>query len=138
MRPSLWAGGCACGRIRYTVTGSPAAMLDCQCRQCQRETGTGHASHLAFVDSHWQVEGEATLYDQTGDTGMVKRRAFCPVCGAPLYMTFPAIPNILVLRAGSLDEPDRYRPTYATWAAAAQPWDHLPPGLVRYERMPAP
>ncbi|RYE59425.1 MAG: aldehyde-activating protein, partial [Rhizobiaceae bacterium] len=36
-----FTGGCTCGAVRYTVTGEPVAMVDCQCRQCQRESGTG-------------------------------------------------------------------------------------------------
>lgn len=36
-----YAGGCACGDIRYEMAGDPVAMLNCQCRQCQRDSGTG-------------------------------------------------------------------------------------------------
>lgn len=32
----MYTGGCACGAIRYEITGEPAVMVDCQCRQCQR------------------------------------------------------------------------------------------------------
>lgn len=133
-----WTGGCACGRLSYRVSGEPVAMLDCQCRQCQRESGTGHASHITFVGSAVELTGDASLYDQTGDGGMLKRRAFCPNCGAPVYMTFPAAPEVFVLRAASLDAPERYKPGFVTWTAAGQDWDHLPPGLTRFERMPTP
>jgi hypothetical protein len=44
-----YTGGCACGAIRYEIAGEPAVMVDCQCRQCQRDSGTGHQSHLTFV-----------------------------------------------------------------------------------------
>jgi hypothetical protein len=37
-----YTGGCACGAIRYEINGEPVVMLDCQCRQCQRDSGTGH------------------------------------------------------------------------------------------------
>ena len=44
-----YTGGCACGAIRYEVSAEPAMMNDCQCRQCQRDSGTGHGAHLTFV-----------------------------------------------------------------------------------------
>ncbi len=55
-----FTGGCACGAIRYDVSGEPVAMVDCQCRQCQRESGTGHASHLVFEGAVVGLGGEPT------------------------------------------------------------------------------
>jgi hypothetical protein len=31
-----YAGGCACGAIRYEIAAEPMAANDCQCRDCQR------------------------------------------------------------------------------------------------------
>jgi hypothetical protein len=41
-----YSGGCACGAIRYEISGEPMVMSDCQCRDCQRKSGTGHGSYL--------------------------------------------------------------------------------------------
>ena len=57
---NTYTGGCACGAIRYEISAEPIVMLDCQCRQCQRESGTGHASHLTFLRNSVKVEGEAS------------------------------------------------------------------------------
>jgi len=131
-----YTGGCACGAIRYEISAEPVAMNDCQCRQCQRESGTGHGSHLTFLRSAVNVQGEATHWDLVGDNGTVKRRAFCPTCGSPIYMTFPDIPDYFVVRAGSLDDPGRYKPQMVVWSAAGQAWDHLDPDLPKFDRMP--
>ena len=40
-----YTGGCACGAIRYSIASEPFFSNDCQCRDCQRESGTGHGSH---------------------------------------------------------------------------------------------
>jgi hypothetical protein len=134
----VYTGGCACGRLRYRVAGEPVAMLDCQCRQCQRESGTGHQSHLVFQAAQVERTGDATEWDLTGDGGTVKRRAFCPVCGSPVSMTFPFMPDIFIIRAASLDDPALYTPTMITWTAAAQPWDARHPGMVAFSGMPTP
>ena len=39
-----YTGGCACGAIRYEIPSEPLVMTDCQCRDCQQRSGTGHGS----------------------------------------------------------------------------------------------
>jgi hypothetical protein len=133
----VFAGGCACGAIRYEIAAEPVGMLDCQCRDCQRESGTGHASHLTFARGDARVQGEATHWDMVGEQGTTKRRAFCPACGSPVYMTFPQMPDLIVVRAASLDDPSLYAPQMVLWTASAQPWDHVDPDLPAFDRMPS-
>lgn len=133
-----YTGGCACGALRYEISGEPIFSNDCQCRDCQRESGTGHGSHLTFARSGVSVTGEATHWDMVADSGNVKTRAFCPVCGSPVYMTFAAMPDIFTIRAASLDDPRRYRPQIVSYAMRGYAWDRLDPDLPKFERMPPP
>ena len=134
----LFTGGCACGALRYEIAAEPIAMNDCQCRDCQRESGTGHASALTFPRSHAKIEGDATQWSAVGEQGMIKTRAFCPTCGSPVYMTFPAMPDFVVVRAASLDDPSLYAPHMIFWTTSAQPWDHVDPALPAFAKMPPP
>jgi len=131
-----YVGGCACGAVRYSVSGEPVAMNDCQCRQCQRDSGTGHASYLTFAGAEVTLSGTPSSWDMVGDGGTVKRRAFCAICGTAVYMSFPAMPDVFVIRAGSLDDPGRYRPQMVFWTAEGQAWDVIDPAAVQFERMP--
>jgi len=131
-----YTGGCACGAIRYEIDGEPVFCNDCQCRDCQRESGTGHGSHLSFARSDVKVSGEAGRWDMTADSGNVKTRYFCKTCGAPVYMTFAAMPDLFTIRAASLDDPGRYRPQVVTYAARGHAWDYLDPDLPKFDRMP--
>jgi hypothetical protein len=131
-----YAGGCACGAIRYEISTEPVVMVDCQCRQCQHLTGAGHGSYLTFSGAARKVEGEPKTWEVAGDGGTVKSCAFCATCGSPLFITFPAMPDIVAVRAGSLDDPSRYKPQIVTWHAAAHAWDHLDPALPKFEKMP--
>jgi hypothetical protein len=54
----------------------------------------------------------------------------------PVYLTFAAMPGIFTIRAASLDEPARYKPQVVTYAARGHEWDHLDPGLTKFETMP--
>ena len=49
MSEQAYTGGCACGAIRYDIAGEPVFMNHCQCRDCQRKSGTGHGSYLTFA-----------------------------------------------------------------------------------------
>ena len=131
-----YTGGCACGAIRYEISAEPVVMNDCQCRQCQRESGTGHGSHLTFPLAGAKIQGEAKHWDLVGDNGTVKTRAFCPTCGSPVYMTFPGISDFFVVRAGSLDDPSRYKPQMVFWGASGNAWDHTDPALPKFDKMP--
>jgi len=131
-----YSGGCACGAIRYQVDGDPAVMNDCRCRQCQRESGTGHGSHLTFVGVRVTVTGEAAHWDTVGEGGTRKRRGFCPTCGNPVYLSFHDMPDVFVAAAASLDDPSRYGPQQTLWSSAGQAWDRPDPAMPSFDKMP--
>ena len=132
-----YTGGCACGAVRYEIRAEPIVMIDCQCRHCQQQSGTGHSSYLTFK-AEAAVTGSATEWHQTGDGGTRKAPAFCPTCGSPVYLTFPDVPGIIAVRAGSLDDPSRYKPRMVSWASAGQAWDHLDPDIPKFDKLPPP
>ena len=53
-------------------------------------------------------------------------------------MLFPAMPDLILIRAGTLDEPERCRPQTVFWTETAQEWDRPHPALTRFARMPPP
>ena len=80
-----YTGGCACGAVRYAIAAEPIFSNDCQCRDCQRRSGTGHGSYLTFASrADVNLTGEAARWDVAGDSGTVKSHSFCPGCGAPV------------------------------------------------------
>lgn len=131
-----YTGGCACGAIRYEISGEPIVQNHCQCRDCQHKSGTGHGSYLTFPRGGVRHSGQATLWNLAGDSGNTKTRAFCPACGSPVYMTFAAMPDIFTVHAASLDDPARFQPQLVTYAVRAHAWDQLDPALPKFDRMP--
>ena len=134
----VYAGGCACGAIRYEISGEPLLENHCQCRDCQRKSGTGHGSYLTFPRAGVALQGKATHWDLMGDSGNVKTRAFCPVCGSPVYMTFAAGPDVFTVHAASLDDPGLFKPQVVTYGVRGHAWDHIDPALPKFDRMPPP
>ena len=132
-----YTGGCACGAIRYEISGEPMVMNHCQCRDCQGKSGTGHGSYLTFADKRRvKLEGEAKHSDIVADSGNVKMHAFCPACGSPVYLTFAAMPDLFTVHAASLDDPSRFKPQMVTYRVRGYGWDHLDSALPKFDKMP--
>ena len=133
-----YTGGCACGAIRYEISAEPIFSNDCQCRDCQRKSGTGHGSYLTFPDkAAVKLTGKATHWDLAGDSGKMKTRAFCPTCGSPVYLTSAAMPDFFTIHAASLDDPGRYQPRMVFYTVSGHAWDKLDPALPKFDRLPS-
>lgn len=132
-----FAGGCACGAVRFETPEAPVFQNHCQCRDCQRRSGTGHGSYLTFAArSRMKVTGTVSRWEVAGDSGHLKSHAFCPVCGTQVYLTFAAMPDFIAVPATSLDDPSRFEPQVLTFSARALPWDRMDPALRAFEGMP--
>lgn len=132
-----YSGQCACGAVRIRATGDPVAELHCQCRHCQLRSGTGHSSYMVFdAPRAVTIDGETRSWSITADSGKEKRQAFCPDCGTPTHITFPANPGIIAISPSLLDSPDRFAPAFVTYASRALPWDDLDPALTKFDKLP--
>jgi len=126
---TTYTGGCACGAVRYETKGETQAAFHCQCRQCQRATGTGHASLFIVPVGDVSITGDLSFYEQTADDGSTVSRGFCPVCGSPVLGKTSGHPDILLIHAASLDDPAVFKPQKVVWTSAKQPWDFIDPEL---------
>ena len=132
-----FTGGCACGAVRFETARTPVFQNHCQCRDCQKRSGTGHGSYLTFPGrSDMRITGSASHWEVAGDSGNLKSHAFCPVCGTQVYLSFAAMPDFIAVPASSLDDPSRFKPQVLTYRVGALPWDCIDPLLQAFERMP--
>jgi hypothetical protein len=132
-----YIGGCACGAIRYETSDEPIFENHCQCRDCQRRSGTGHGSYLTFAQrADVTITGEAQTWRVAGDSGNEKIHAFCPTCGTPVYLGFVAMPDLIAIHATSLDDPSQFQPHALTYSIGGHAWDTIDPSLQTFERMP--
>jgi hypothetical protein len=134
---NLYTGGCACRAIRYEARSEPIVENHCQCRDCQKRSGTGHGSYLTFPQrADVRITGEATNWHVAGDSRNEKIHTFCPTCGSPVYLTFVAMPDLIAVHAASLDDPSRFKPRMVTYNVRAYAWDAIDPSLQIFEKMP--
>ena len=65
----LRKGQCICGAARYSVTQPSKVSYLCQCRQCQRATGTGPAALFMVEAAALSITGELREFGQLADSG---------------------------------------------------------------------
>ena len=133
---AMFTGGCLCGAVRYECTGEAAMAGHCHCLDCRRTSGSGHSSHLATPSATVTITGQVAEYAAPADSGNVVTRAFCPVCGAPVYSTNAGMPGLTFLRASSLDDPEVFQPQMVVYASRAPSWDHMDGSLPSFAIMP--
>jgi len=116
------AGGCLCGDVRFVATGRPYRVGLCHCLDCRKHHGAlFHASAIFPAEA-------VTIHGETRDYA---GRHFCPRCGSSV---FARTGDEIEVSVGSLDEIDRFRPTYELWTVRRESWLPPFPGLKGYER----
>lgn len=125
------SGRCSCGAISYVCDEEPGFSVMCQCRQCQRITGTGHSAQFALSANKTTISGSVQTYTLTSDSGNEVLSAFCGTCGNPIYKTTSMMPDKLLFHAATLDAPEQYQPQMLVHRESAQPWDCVHPDVER-------
>lgn len=135
---SAFAGGCACGRIRYECSEQPIVQLICHCRDCQRASGSAFAAVIAVPSDRLKFSGSKLKYHSLkADSGRTMRRGFCSECGSPISIRRPETPLIEFLQAASLDDPSKFHPTCEVWVSSADPWHPIHSATRKFDQNPA-
>jgi hypothetical protein len=130
------AGGCLCGKVRYSASGDPAFVGVCHCADCQKFTGSAFAIIVGVPKPALKLEGNLGRYTKAGDSGKSIHRTFCPECGSSIADEADALPDMVMLSAGTLDDPGWVKPAMQIFCDSAQPWVHLGGEMQRFPRMP--
>lgn len=60
-------------------------------------------------------------------------RRFCPECGTQVTSESEARPNLIIVRAGTLDDPELARSSGVIWTKTAPSWAYVDPDVPRFE-----
>lgn len=131
-------GGCLCGAVRYECTTVPIITRVCWCRLCQYLGAGSGTVNVCFNTDSCTIRGVTTDYANTADSGNIMHRRFCSTCGTPMFSSAEVRPQLLFVRAGTLDDPEVAKPAMTIWTAAAPSWACIAVDLPRIERQPPP
>jgi hypothetical protein len=131
-----FAGACLCGAVRYECSAEPVFAGHCHCRDCQKASGSPFTAVMAVLAAAVKITGNVKYYDSKAESGRTFSRGFCPECGARLFGKSSGLPDLMMISAGSLDDPSWFRPSMDFYVSSAQPWDHMNPALPKFPKLP--
>jgi len=121
-------GGCRCRRVRYEARTPGLRSVVCACSDCQRSSGSFVSVAVGIRADRFQILAGADViksYADTGESGQPVRRHFCGECGSPLFGRLESAPELVSLRAVSLDEPFDGKPAFAIFTGNIPRWIEL-------------
>lgn len=128
-------GSCQCGAVRFRVDGAFESFFLCHCGRCRKDTGSAHGANLfaSSAELEW-LAGEAQVRTyRVPDTRHEK--SFCATCGSALPRVQEEV-GMLVVPAGSLDDPIDLIPNAHIFVADRADWDEGLEALPRCETFP--
>jgi len=130
------SGGCLCGSIRYTILQQPILAYTCNCRFCQKDTGTAYRSALAILNEHVELIGkDISVYTyKSVEHGRELYKNFCPNCGTTISLKTERFPERQVIMIGTLDDPSQIELSTHMFAEEAFDWVEFPKDHVVYPR----
>jgi hypothetical protein len=136
-RPALpLTGGCPCGGARFEVTAMPLLVYACHCTECQRWSGSAFSMSMPVAaNSFRMMRGDPKSWRRIGASGVESTYWFCGGCGGRVYGQRDARPDIIAVRAGTLDDTSWLRPVAHVYMRSAQAWEQVS-GAERFEVMP--
>lgn len=126
-------GGCACGELRYRLTASPMFVHCCHCLNCQRQTGSAFVLNMLIEASRVELLGGSPTAVAVPREHGLHRIFRCPKCQVAVWSEYGGRPEVLFVRAGTLDDPATVSPDVHIYTRSKLPWVTLPPSLPAFE-----
>lgn len=128
-------GRCNCGAVSWRINGAPMAVAACHCTNCRAQSGAAFSVNIVARTQAVTIDGPIRTYeDKATASGQPVLRQFCGECGSPIQSVITANPEIVVLKAGTADEADRFAPTIHVWTQSRLPWVEIPAGVPSFAR----
>jgi hypothetical protein len=130
----MLTGQCLCGGIQFTYQGPLGPIALCHCSQCRRVHGSAFSASAPVQKVHLQwLRGFDLVSEFESRPG--KYRAFCSQCGAALYSRVDAIPGILRLRVGVINEPLEKSAACHVFVGSRSDWFEITDEIPQYDKL---
>lgn len=128
-------GSCLCGTVQYETAKPLEHVHHCHCSMCRRAHGAAFATYgIADRNDFLVVEGEAHLkaFQSSEDA----KRSFCDQCGSSLLYEHAAMPDVVFLAIGTLDEAPASGPGAHFFTASKASWIQINDDLPQHDELP--
>jgi len=124
---------CSCGQLKVTCEGDPVRVSICHCLACQKRTGSPFGQQARFPADKVKVEGNATTYVRTGDSGGKATFRFCPTCGATVYFEIDKLAGFIAVPVGAFADPGFPSPVISIYGTRKHDWVNVPDHVERMD-----
>jgi hypothetical protein len=134
LRSSVRTGHCLCGSISYAFDAEPEAVVLCHCAHCRRNSGSAFSVNVMVARDRLEIKGTPKSYQTIGvENGNLRDRLFCGDCGTPIFTILHERPDLVIVKAGTLDDSTGLKPGVEVWCRRAQDWVEPSPDRVRFD-----
>ncbi len=115
-------GGCHCGAVLYVITQRPKCVNACHCDDCKRLSGATFGLYLHVPKDALDItSGIFDTFRRKGGSGNMIPIERCTDCGTRMWHLPEAAPDLVILCAGTLDDPSWAVPTSHIFVEEAAP-----------------
>jgi hypothetical protein len=105
----------------------------CHCLSCQRQTGSAFVINMLIEADRVDVlAGEPQAVEVPRDDGSAQRIHRCPTCQVAVFSEYTR-PEVMFVRAGTLDEPSAVVPDAHIYTRSKLPWVELPDSVPAFD-----
>ena len=125
---------CQCGQLSVSLPGPSPAVVACHCSYCQRRSGSPFGVLAYYPSEMLQIEGQATRFERTTDSGGIFETFFCPTCGSTVYARAGKHPTMLGIAIGTVEDPSFPPPVRSVWEERKHAWVAIPEPVEHHPR----
>ena len=132
MDPHL-EGRCACGEVRYRLSGAPMFVHCCHCLDCQRQTGSAFVLNAIYERDRVELlSGAPEPAPVPTDSGRPHDVYRCPTCRTAVWSDYGRR-GFRFVRVGTLEDPAALPPDVHIFTRSKLPWVTLPAEAPAFE-----
>ena len=130
-------GSCLCGAVSFRIEGELVPIQVCHCLQCRKAQGGPFVAVIPVATSAFRfLSGEQVLKSYESSPG--KQRVFCSQCGSPVLSRRQAMPDVLRVRVGLINEPVEVGLAWHAHTGSKCNWWPIEDGAPQYPEGHAP
>ena len=134
--PTTLEGGCMCGAVRYRISAPPIATGLCHCDRCRPQSGSAFSTIIIIKRTTFKLEGETTVFEDVGTSGLRVGRRGCARCGSPLTTEPNVTPDMMFVKAGGIDNNEWFKPAMELFVTRRRSWVAPVPGIPQFDGNP--
>lgn len=127
----MYNGSCLCGAVAFEIGGELEPVQVCHCSQCRKAQGSAFATNIPVSTAAFSLlKGRDLLSSFESSPG--KHRVFCRSCGSPIFSRRDDLPDVLRVRAGTLDGELATQPVAHFYYASRANWFEIKDDVPKF------